>query len=304
LTAQHTAERGQAFAAEALERLWHWSSGQPWLVNALCQSCVWDLVPEETRQTVTAAHVEQAVEAVIQSRATHIDSLGERLRQERVRRVIQPLLCGAVDSSLGRSDRDVELCLDLGLVAWDDGLAVANRIYREVIARYLSQNYQDNIPSPIFRWQAADGSLAMDALLVEFQKFWRRHSEAWEAMAEYPEAFPHLLLMAFLQRVVNSSGRVEREFAAGRGRVDLFLEFGPGRHLIEIKLVHPSDGREATLAEGLEQTAWYAGRVQPTTRHLVIFDRRREWKARPWEERVGWELRQAPDGQPVTVVWA
>lgn len=56
----------------------------------------------------------------------------------------------------------------------------------------------------------------MDALFREFQIFWRRHGDLWEAKADYTEAFPHLLVMAFLQRVINGGGRVEREFAAGR----------------------------------------------------------------------------------------
>jgi hypothetical protein len=305
LTAQHTAEKGQAFTPEALERIWHWTSGQPWLVNAICKSCVWDLVPEETREPVTEAHVEQAVEAVIQSRATHIDSLAERLREDRVRRVVQPIVIGTADPLLAQGD-DFRLCADLGLVALDENRTpvIANAVYREVLARTLSEGMQLAIAPPTFRWQAADGSLDMDALLREFQKFWAWNSETWESMAEYPEAFPHLLLMAFLQRVANGGGRIEREFAAGRGRVDLFIEFGPGRHVIEIKLVHPRQGREATRDQGLEQTAWYADRVHSTTRHLVIFDRRPEWRAKPWEERLGWEVRPAPDSRTVTVVWA
>ncbi|HAS81471.1 MAG TPA: hypothetical protein DCS43_02025, partial [Verrucomicrobia bacterium] len=34
LTTQHTEEKGQTFGADALERIWHYTSGQPWLVNA------------------------------------------------------------------------------------------------------------------------------------------------------------------------------------------------------------------------------------------------------------------------------
>jgi len=72
----------------------------------------------------------------------------------------------------------------------------------------------------------------MDALLREFQKFWRRHSERWEQKADYTEAFPHLLLMAFLQRIVNGGGNVEREYAAGRGRVDLGIDFAGKTNII------------------------------------------------------------------------
>ena len=54
----------------------------------------------------------------------------------------------------------------------------------------------------------------------------------------YTEAFPHLLLMAFLQRVLNGGGRIDREYAAGRGRMDLEVEYNNKIYIIEIKLIH------------------------------------------------------------------
>lgn len=76
--------------------------------------------------------------------------------------------------------------------------AIANPIYRETITRILSQGMQAAIPAPEFKWQKPDKSLDMDALLKEFQRFWRRHSEVRETKADYTEAF--------LQRVVNGGG--------------------------------------------------------------------------------------------------
>jgi hypothetical protein len=161
---------------------------------------------------------------------------------------------------------------------------------------------QDAIPSPEFRWQKGDGSLDMDALLREFQKFWRRHSEVWETKADYTEAFPHLLLMAFLQRIVNGGGRVEREYAAGRGRMDLALEYGDRWSVIEIKLVHPYDGREGTIQEGLKQVSRYREQIDPEApAYLVVFDRTPEGRNSPWESRLTWENREY-EGNRVTVV--
>ena len=302
LTSQHSQATGQQFAPEALERIWACSSGQPWLVNALCEQIVYRIIPE-ARTAVQAEHVDRARERLIASRATHIDSLGERLREDRVRRVIQPMMIGNSDPTLGRSDRDVEFCLDLGLIAWEGSLVVANAIYREVIARSLSQNYQDNIPAPEFCWQRPDGSLDMDALMNEFQKFWAWNSEIWEEKADYTEAFPHLLLMAFLQRIVNGGGRVDREYAAGRGRMDLLIRFGGKSNLVEIKLVHPRMGREATRDQGLEQVERYADQTGPDTCHLVIFDRRLNQRNTTWEERLSRESCITSSGRSVEVIW-
>ena len=140
--------------------------------------------------------------------------------------------------------------------------------------------------------------------MKEFQKFWRRHSEIWESKADYSEAFPHLLLMAFMQRIVNGGGNIEREYAAGRGRVDLGIEFAGKTNIIEIKIVHPADGRKTTLEIGLKQIGRYADKTNADSCHLVIFDRRDEFQKKSWKERLGWEKQQTPNGKPVTVIWA
>ena len=303
LTEQHTAETGQTFSEQALEEIYACSLGQPWLVNALAKECILRIVPAESRETVLPEHVDQARARLIASRATHIDSLGERLKEKRVRRVIQPMITGESDPTLGRSDRDVEFCLDLGLIAWRGSLVIANAMYREVIARYLGQNYQDNIPALEFVWQHPDGGLNMDALMEEFQKFWAWNSEIWEEKADYTEAFPHLLLMAFLQRVINGGGTVDREYAAGRGRMDLLIRFGGRSNLVEIKLVHPRMGRKATRDQGLEQVERYADQVNPDTCHLVIFYRRADQRSLSWEERLSRETCTTSSGRSVEVIW-
>ena len=304
LTSQHTDDTGQIFSAEALDRIWALTSGQPWLVNALCDKLVSLVVPAESKKTVGAEHIDHARELLIQSRATHLDALGQRLRDPRVKKVVQPILIGDSDPTMAEGD-DFRYCEDLGLVTRIRGTpGIANAIYREILARELSFGMQMAIPEPEFRWTTAHGHLDMDALLREFQKFWAWNSEIWEQKADYTEAFPHLLLMAFLQRVVNGGGTIEREFAAGSGRIDLAVFFSGGVHVIEIKLIHPRMGRDATMRQGLEQIARYADTVGATTRHLILFDRRPEWKAKPWDDRLGWESKTAPDGNPVTVVWA
>ncbi|MBF0502944.1 MAG: AAA-like domain-containing protein [Candidatus Riflebacteria bacterium] len=291
----HTDETGQQFEPASIELVYELTIGQPWLVNAMAQKCVWNLAPQESREPVSVDHVRRAKELLIRDRATHLDSLAERLKDAQVRRVIEAVMIGKTDSTIGRADRDVELCTDLGLLRWDDGLRIANPIYQEIITRELSQNYQDNVPSPEFAWRRPDGTLDMISLLKNFQAFWRRNSDTWEQKADYTEAFPHLLLMAFLQRIINGGGRIDREYAAGRGRIDLSIEFGGAWSIIEIKLVHPQDGREITIENGIKQIAAYRDRIDPRAdAFLIVFDRRPEARGRSWEERLTWETFPSP----------
>jgi len=300
LFAQRTEETGQAITNEALDYVWDQSRGQPWIVNTLFQRATMRVLDEDSSETVTRAHIEAAREQMIMARETHLDALAYRLDNQAIRQVMETLFTGEVDLKLPESEA-FRLCLDLGLVTLENGLpSVANPIYREILARKMTYGAQIMIPPPEFRWRTADGGLDMDALLKEFQKFWRRHSEVWEEKSDYTEAFPHLLLMAFLQRVLNGGGSIDREYAAGRGRMDLTIEYNKRLYIIEIKLIRDYDTPKIVREEGLEQIARYRDRLDPAApAYLVIFDRRTETKTRPWEERLTWEIAGG-----ITVVWA
>ena len=287
LYAEHTAETGQPFTAAALDRAWALSRGQPWLVNALgYETCFRLPAGRDRNQPITADLLDEAKEALILRRETHLDQLADKLREPRVRRVIAPLLSG--EELQGQaSDEDIQYVLDLGLLDRIGGqLAIANAIYREIIPRQLTYVQQLDLEAaqkPAW-YIGPDGRLDEDQLLTGFQAFFREHSEHWLQRFAYQEAGPQLLLQAFLQRLVNGGGRVEREYGLGRGRTDLLVFWrtpgGVQKIVLELKILRHS--RERTLAEGLEQTWQYLDRVGEGSGHLVIFDR----SARPWAEKI------------------
>lgn len=138
LCLQHQEATGQIFAARALARIFDLTQGQPWLVNALARQIVEVEVPDRS-ETIEEAAVERAKERLILRRDTHLDSLSERLRETRVRKVMAPVLSGSFLGSDVRQD-DIQLVIDLGLLRWREGnLEVANPIYREVIPRSLAE---------------------------------------------------------------------------------------------------------------------------------------------------------------------
>ena len=99
-------------------------------------------------------------------------------------------------------------------------LAIANPIYREAIPRSLAGAALASLPQLQPTWLDADGVLDEGRLLAAFLDFWRQHGEPLLASAPYHEVAPHLVLMAFLHRVVNGGGTIEREYAIGSGRMD------------------------------------------------------------------------------------
>lgn len=287
LYGQHTADTGQTFQLSATARAFYWSQGHPFLVNALARIAVMDLVPDRS-VPVTAAHIDEAKEQLILSRTTHLYALSERLKEPRVARIIQAVLLG--DERIPYDHDDYQYTIDLGLVADDRGGArIANPLYREVLARQISYNTQRNLPAPQWRWATPDGGLDFAALLSEFRQYWRENADMLaEYDGGYPEAVPHITFMAFLQRVVNGGGRVEREFAAGRGAIDLVAYYNSERFVVELKRVRSRDSLETVRAKGIVQLSAYLDTLGMTEGWLLIFDTRagKTWDERLWSEEI------------------
>ena len=299
LLGQHTDETGQVFLPDAQEAVWKQTRGQPWLVNALAyEACFESGAGHDRSHPISGEDILAAREELILRRDTHLDQLADKLREERVRRVVEPLLSGAsVDES---SARDLEYVRDLGLIARDPPPRIANPIYAEVVPRELTSAIQEKLLQKTAWYVRADGGLDVDKLLAAFQEFFREQSEHWIGRFQYREAGPQLLLQAFCQRIVNGGGRVEREYGLGRKRVDLLLLWPQGgrwrKFVVECKLLR--DGLETTLRKGLAQTAGYMDRCGAEAGHLVVFDRDPD---KPWAEKVWRREEAAPDGRSITV---
>ena len=303
LMAQHTEETGQRFSAAALDSVWTQTQGQPWLVNALCAgTCFDNKAGRDRSRTIEVDDVYAAREELILSRRTHLDQLAHKLEEERVRRVVEPLLSGG---EARHEIRDLEYVRDLGLIDGNQPPRIANPIYAEVVPRELGYILQSSLDQNPAWYVDDDGGLNMDKLLTAFGTFFGEHSEHWLGrFSEYPEAGPQLILQSYLQRVVNGGGRIEREYGLGRGRTDLLVlwprEAGQPsdlweRFVVECKVLRDSDRKSLawTVERGVEQTLGYMKKCGAEEGHLVVIDRRSEERRRS----EGAEDRQDNDGE-------
>lgn len=279
LYAQHTTMTGQRFDEGVVGKVWYLTRGQPWLVNAIAHECVAKLHGFRYDEPITSADVEAAKEAIIRRRDTHVDSLMERMRESRVRRIVEPLITGD-RSELTYNDDDYRYVTDLGLLRVDRGALVpANPMYAEIIGRYLSRGEQDAMirSVPETPWVKDDG-LDMPGLMAAFQRFWRENSGADRDIMGYRESVPHLVLMAFLQRVTNGGGHIHREMALGTGRLDLCVEFRGGRYAIEVKTSDNFKGEKS-----FEQCAKYLDSLGLSEGWMPVFDKSKE---KTWDEKI------------------
>ena len=294
---QHTVETGQRFEPNAIELVYEQTQGQPWLVNAIAREVIVKLLQSDYTQPVTASLAHQAIQNIILRCDTHIDSLLERLKEDRVRRVIEPMLTG--EDFFERTSDDYKYVTDLGLIKNIRGKIVpSNPIYAEVITRTLSYDAQEKLmqkkPEAEIPRYLKNGKIDLDYLLQEFQQFWRENSAIWIERYQYKEAAPHLILQAFLQRVLNGGGELIREPAAGTGRTDLCVVYEGLKYPIELKIRRD----KKTYHEGIEKTIQYMDTFGCSQGWLVIFDQR---KKTSWKDKI-YLKKETIEGKTVTVL--
>ncbi len=275
LYAQHTSDTGQVFEAEAVDRAFELTRGQPWLVNALAREATWVLVPDRGLP-ITAAHIDEAKETLVRTRPHHLQSLGSRLEEDRVRRVVERVLAGDGLDAISSDDRDY--VTELGLLRFDDigSLQLANPIYNDAMPRALAATIQMGMPAPGHSWLDATGRVDTVQLLTGFLQFWIRYGHRMIGASPYKEIAAQLVLLTYLHRVANGGGSVSPEFSVLSGRIDLCLRKGDVTLGVELKVWR--EGRSDPLEEGMEQidrylTALSKGRAK-VPGWLVIFDQR------------------------------
>ena len=282
LYTQHTTETGQKFEEACFDLVMDYTDGQPWLVNALAYEVTYTMSENRDRTiTITPEMLEIAKERLILSRQTHLDQLADKLKEDRVRRLILPMILG---EEVEHNEDDANYCIDLGLVKRvKKGLQISNLIYREVIPRELTEVGQDRFLSrysPV--WVNPDGSINVKTLLTLFKDFWNENSGIWASHINgYQEAAPQLITQAFLQRVANGQGYVSREYGLSRKRTDLMLKWQYEKEgqlciqnvVMELKIIHQKLNYQKVLTEALDQTAAYAKICGVREANILIFDR-------------------------------
>jgi len=306
LYTQYTEESGQPFTDEAIATAYHLTQGQPWLVNSLAAQTV-DALNIPLDEPITALHIQRARERVIRQRQTHLDSLVARLNEDRIRRILEPIIAGLLTEQATFND-DFSYAVDLGLINPSKPPVIANPIYREIILRVLADGAEASITVDRRTFVLPDGCLDLPGLLSGFVGFWRQHGEVLAKGMGYQEAAPHLVLMAWLHKIVNGGGFIEREIGIGTERIDLLVRWpytdangepAMQSEAFEIKATRDRDKGKFSIEKSILQLDDYLNRLGLDTGVLAFFDDRTT--APPIHERTTLQKRTTPSGKTITL---
>lgn len=161
------------FPPDVIQKVYYYTQGQPWLVNAIACEIVEQILNFEVSKEILPEHVEQAVQTLTMRRYTHLDSLMERLKEARVQRIVEPMILGEA-KGYDWLDDDYQYVLDLGLLRYHNKLVPSNPIYGEVIIRTLTSPFQMEMDDEDYLLETqtyvVDGKFDMKLLLQNFQQ--------------------------------------------------------------------------------------------------------------------------------------
>lgn len=282
----HTADTGQAFDDNAIKLLMRLTDGQPWCVNRILYEAT--KTAPDTKTSISTQIIAQSAQQVVLSRETHLQNIAEAVRDPRVHTVIEAMLVGGHI----KVDADAEYVEDLGLIKRDDDgkFVISTELYQEVVPRVLTnKEYLTTVLSKISPPAYLDerGRIKMKVMMDKWKSFFLENIESWSEISDFKEAGVHLLLFAFLQRVVNGGGKLHREYALGRKECDILIEkpyyggdFASGpvqEEVIELKVWREKDTTpwKRFVEEAVDQVAKsYMARKQLTEGYLVIVDQK------------------------------
>jgi hypothetical protein len=269
---QHTEEAGQEFDDAVISRVYHVTSGHPWLVSVLAKTLVETLVPDR-QQRILPGHAEAAIQKLINSRNPNFESLFKNARKPGIFSIVLDLLEGK-RHRYNIQDDDVDLGVKYGIFAeQNQQLGLANLIYAQVLYQHFEKDLRQLDINDLVvdsRFVDANGHLDFRLVLDKFQAFMKSKGASVAKHPNFAEATGQLLLLSYLDLLVNGKGWTFKAVQSGEGRIDVMCCYKNQKEVVELKLWYGASGYD----KGVEQLARYLESENLNRGYLVVFDRR------------------------------
>lgn len=291
-------ERGVSVDAPKIANvLFFHTSGYPFLVSKLCKIFDETLLPKKSERVWTEEDIQTAVNLLLIEDNTNFDSLTKNLANnpDLEQLVFNVMMFGRDFSGYNFQDPLIKLGILYGIFRNGATLRIHNRIYETLIVGYMTsvlQHRKIDFRGANFsdKYLARDGSLNMDLLLEEFQKFMREEHSRHDQ--DFLERNGRMVFLAFLKPILNGRGWFFKEpQISEERRLDIIITFFQKKYLVELKIWRG----EKAHRTGIEQLADYLETQNLERGYLVVFDHRTD---KTWERK---RIRKA--GKKILAIW-
>jgi hypothetical protein len=266
------------------ERLFYYTSGYPFLVSKLCKMLDEDNIPNVAKDAWKVEDVDTAFNVLIKEKNTNFDSLLKNLEDNQpLYDLTQKVILNNDSIPFNLHNPTIELGMVYGIFAPEndgsDRLKIHNRVYRELLANYMSIKMLLTMDTHGATYQGRylleDNILDIPKLLVAFQGFMQE--EYSKKDVNFIEREGRLIFLAFLKPILNGGGYAFKEpQISEEKRLDVVVTFMQHKYVIELKIWYGEVAHE----KGLVQLSDYLKKQHLDTGYLLIFDRTRQYPNR------------------------
>ena len=267
LYAQYTEETNQPFTENAVKKVYEETAGQPWLVNRIGTILTINIKPK-TLNSITEEDVEKGLDILLYEENSHFDNITEKARQ--YKETFIEVVFDGVEYIPG--DEEQSLLLTHGLIkAEGKKLRVGNPVYQKRFTRTFFRDIAGKVDVSFSRYYLSDGSLNMERVLSDFEKYIAQIGAAAFYSTNNPmEVTGKFQLTAWLYQFVSGGkGELYYESRTGLGLMDIMLIYKGRKYIIETKVKR----YRGTVDEALEQLAEkYLLPERVSYGYIVLFD--------------------------------
>jgi hypothetical protein len=301
---QHTNATGQIFEESAMLRVWYWSKGQPFLVNALPYFVISIMFQNNYDNAITSDHIDWAANELIESKHPNFDMFNAHFFP-RMTRIINSIF-STNPEPFNSYEQEKAYCIKSGLVILTQSLKLrlTNAFISEKIVSIITREIQNKIVFYSSNIRCVEGGrLLVDNLLYEFQ-FFRQTNALSDLKSSKQSITYHLneslytfVLYAFLRKIISDyndnmdslakldnsrlslnnagtqnrtskpKGKIEFYYASDRDTEDIELTYNNKRYVIEVRL----KGHEL-IEKDVEQLSIYLDNINQKEGWVVIID--------------------------------
>ncbi|MFM9950077.1 MAG: AAA-like domain-containing protein [Saprospiraceae bacterium] len=277
LTAYSEAEGVQMDVTAMSEKLYHYTSGYPFLVSKLCKIIAEDILPHKTEKTWTLEDLERAVNLLLKENNTNFDSLIKNLENNPdLYNLAFEIIVNGVEVPFDPHEPITSLGRLYGLFKQNGRLKIHNWIYEQILFNYMTakafneylKNRKENLPSSFTK---QNNELDLEAVLLKFQQYLKEQYSAKDQ--PFLEREWRLIFLAFLKPIINGKGHDFKEAQiSDEKRLDIAITYFHHKYVIELKRWYGEKAHQA----GLDQLSDYLTRQNLTSGYLIIFEHQRE----------------------------
>ncbi len=276
------------------ERIFHYTSGYPFLVSLLCKIIDEEILPGKEIKEWQPGDLIKAVHIALMQDSTNFESLVKNLENNpELYELVFNIIMNEKEFSYNRRNPVIHQGTLYGILKEEQGKArVHNRLYEQLIYDYMSSKLETSggikystVGSSYIR---EDGTLDIEKILRKFQEFMNQQYSTKDI--PFLERNGRLLFLAFIKPIINGRGFDFKEVEVSEEkRLDVVITFDNQKYIVELKIWRG----EAYHEEGIRQLCDYLDRQNQSKGYLLIYDIRKERaKQGAWEkiEKPGKEI--------------